>query len=432
MSYKISGTEVINDSRKGIFTSANVGSFTTSTRPTSGISAGDIIFNSTLGILEVYDGSTWLDASGISNSSTAWATGGQVFHTTDDQFGSSWEESFYWHIFTANSNFILNETLNSVQISVGGGGGGGGSQTGGGGGGGMIVSEPGMPLPAGTYTIVVGAGGAGGVYPGGSGGQGGSSIFSDNNLTYRIMATGGGGGGGGDNIGGNGANGGGGGGNTVDWGGSYPGISGGIGDRSNYDSVTNEGTNAVIEGGNNGGLGRGCAGGGGAGAGETGWNVTEDAHCGNANYLPSGSNAQSPSNNWQYGGGWGGDGYPLPGAMSPLGRRCAGGGGGRNGGEPKFTNDMPSFTDPDGNTVYNNRWPTHGRGGAGGGGQGKSPNVNCIDHGNGCFASGSGGGGGAHGSPGPLQNYQGGKGGSGFVVIRYATGGNQNNQNDDS
>ena len=60
MAYKISGTEVINDSRKGLFTSANVGSYTPSNRPTSGISAGDIIYNSTLKVLEVYDGSTWL------------------------------------------------------------------------------------------------------------------------------------------------------------------------------------------------------------------------------------------------------------------------------------------------------------------------------------------------------------------------------------
>ncbi len=59
MPYQISGTAVINQSRKGLFTSVNVGSYTSSNRPTT-ISAGDIIYNSTLKVLEVYDGSTWL------------------------------------------------------------------------------------------------------------------------------------------------------------------------------------------------------------------------------------------------------------------------------------------------------------------------------------------------------------------------------------
>ncbi len=59
MAYQISGTAVINQSRKGIFTSVNVGSYTSSNRPTT-ISAGDIIYNSTLKVLEVYNGSAWL------------------------------------------------------------------------------------------------------------------------------------------------------------------------------------------------------------------------------------------------------------------------------------------------------------------------------------------------------------------------------------
>ncbi len=59
MPYQISGTAVINQSRKGIFTSVNVGSYTSSNRPTT-ISAGDIIYNSTLKVLEVYNGSAWL------------------------------------------------------------------------------------------------------------------------------------------------------------------------------------------------------------------------------------------------------------------------------------------------------------------------------------------------------------------------------------
>jgi len=59
MAIQVSSTTVINNSRKALFTSMNPGSYTTATRPTTGLAAGDIIYNSTDGKLQVWDGSSW-------------------------------------------------------------------------------------------------------------------------------------------------------------------------------------------------------------------------------------------------------------------------------------------------------------------------------------------------------------------------------------
>lgn len=59
MAIQISGTTVINDSRKGIFSSMNAGSFSDGTRPASP-STGDIIYNTTTGKVQVWNGSAWV------------------------------------------------------------------------------------------------------------------------------------------------------------------------------------------------------------------------------------------------------------------------------------------------------------------------------------------------------------------------------------
>jgi|9_EtaG_2_1085328.scaffolds.fasta_scaffold00137_4 hypothetical protein len=57
MSFKISGTDVINNSRKGIFASMNPG--VSSSNPGSP-STGDIYYNSSQNKLLVYNGSSWV------------------------------------------------------------------------------------------------------------------------------------------------------------------------------------------------------------------------------------------------------------------------------------------------------------------------------------------------------------------------------------
>ncbi len=56
MAIQISGTTVIDDSRKATFTSLNPGVYST---PPSGASTGDIIYNSTAQQIQVYNGTTW-------------------------------------------------------------------------------------------------------------------------------------------------------------------------------------------------------------------------------------------------------------------------------------------------------------------------------------------------------------------------------------
>ena len=104
----------------------------------------------------------------------------------------------YIHIFTntaAAATFTAKQDLNADMLLVGGGGGGGASRgycgTGGGGGGaGGMVTDNGFYLDAGTYTIDVGAGGHAGVAN--VGGQGGMTSLKTATGTELYMALGGG------------------------------------------------------------------------------------------------------------------------------------------------------------------------------------------------------------------------------------------------
>ena len=181
MAYQISGTEVISDSRKGKFTSANVGSYTPSNRPTSGISAGDIIYNSDTKSLEVYDGSSWLGAGGGAGKSPH-ATGGNVIHTPTG----------YTHILYNSGPIRFNGSPTGAMTykhQIVGGGGGGGGSTGAGGGGAGQYGQWTYPYGAGTRTgyITIGAGGAGGA----------NTVGSDGTFTsdYKPQRAGAGGGG---------------------------------------------------------------------------------------------------------------------------------------------------------------------------------------------------------------------------------------------
>lgn len=59
MAIQISGTTVIDDNKKGIFQSMNIGAYSDGTRPASP-STGDIIFNTTTGKVQSWNGSAWV------------------------------------------------------------------------------------------------------------------------------------------------------------------------------------------------------------------------------------------------------------------------------------------------------------------------------------------------------------------------------------
>ena len=147
---------------------------TTAERPGVPVN-GMIRYNTTISLLEFYDGSNWRPVTGFSQGNIG--SGGQQILKKGNSIV---------HMFTTTGNHTFTPTHSGyVQVLVvGGGGGTGNGWTGGGGGGGMIFNRS-FPVSAGSgYGVTVG-GGAGR----GSRSVGGNSVFS------TITAQGGGGGG---------------------------------------------------------------------------------------------------------------------------------------------------------------------------------------------------------------------------------------------
>ena len=280
------------------------------------------------------------------------------------------EGGYKRHIFTSPGNFVVSSTIptsNTVDVLVvaGGGAGGGSSgngQAGGGGAGGFRLASN-IPVSSATYPVTVGAGGAGAApNPGATGANGANSVFG---ISPAITATGGGGGGGfspsADNY------------VTANPGGSGGGKSGG-GDGGEGNAGGNDPRCSPIAEGSDGGgpIAHNQVGAGGGGAGQAG--------LGNGQTL-----------------GTGGAGAPVPSNIAPTsygtpgpspGRYFAGGGSGA--------------------------WPTVNAGGAGGGGSSGASSA-----GGDATTNTGGGGGGAQGPMG--NNYAGGSGGPGIVIIAYAS-----------
>ena len=161
-------------------------SYTSSNRPTG--SVGLMIFNSTSGTVEIYDGNSWISTGqgGIE------ATGGIV----------SVSGNFKMHAFTqpGTSTFQVTSVPAGTQaevLVVAGGGGGGGSHGGGGGGGaGGVVHHTSYPIAVGSYNVVVGDGGVSGTGFNANSGNDSSSHGRPGGDSYfdNIHAIGGGGG----------------------------------------------------------------------------------------------------------------------------------------------------------------------------------------------------------------------------------------------
>ena len=168
-----------NDDAKIILKGDSVGVGTTTTAGrNAGVSTatGTLIFNSTDGTLQVYNGNTWDTCSNIFS-----ATGGNTTYT---------QGNYKVHVFTSNGDFVANGAGSVDALVVAGGGGAGqtsrpswnGAWAGGGGAGGVNYQAD-HPLTAATYPVVIGAGGA-------TGSNGSPSTFD------TITAIGGGRGGG--------------------------------------------------------------------------------------------------------------------------------------------------------------------------------------------------------------------------------------------
>ena len=298
------------------------------------------------------------------------------------------------HTFTADGNFVVGQS-GTVDMLIVGGGGGGGNYLGGGGGGGAALLVQSRDITAATYAVSVGAGGAGGQDEdtADNGHQGTGSYFgSDYASTYLFARPGGGGAGHGTGAGdangtyavgtaavtisgtGNGG------------GGASAGSSAGVGydptDRSVSAPSGETWTLYSNNAGGNGNAGSSHASGGGGGAGGAGANGPSSGNGG------TGQQINIDGNNYYWGGGGGG---------GSITRQSSGGNGGLGGG---------------GGAGHQN----------GGGGSGGGSAINAGSAAGGHTAggaaganSGGGGGGGSHG------DYDGGAGGSGIVIVRYAS-----------
>ena len=267
------------------------------------------------------------------------------------------------------------------DILIVGGGGSGDRQIGGGGGGGAVLYATNITIPAGSYTLKVGKGGENG--NGGNSEAFGATCLGGGSTPFTAWGLQGNG-----NSGGSGS------------GGSSVGTGGGVG-------VSTKGTllsSGTLYNGNVGGNSLAQAqagnvgGGGGGGAGTAGFTSSQTAYTTRSSWITAGK----PSN--------GGDGIPINITGTTYYWGAGGGGCGF--------------------------WTHAGDGGLGGGGGGGSTrepfglagtdginsgsnglNTGTENGGNGGAGTGSGGGGGSWNTG--LDTYNGGKGGSGIVIIKY-------------
>jgi hypothetical protein len=258
-----------------------------------GTAVGTIVYNSTTGLLEYYNGTNWtqlknnFDATG----GTKTTSGGKTIHT-----------------FTGSGTFTVNFGSAAVDYLVVAGGGGGGHNAGAGGGAGGFRAGTELPVVAGSYSVTVGAGGNGGPSSGPQNGtNGNSSIFS----TITTITSAGGGYGCSNNGAGN------------------PGGSGG-GSAANNSVGTGNTPPVSPPQGNPGGVGNtgdgaDRAGGGGGGAAASGGGTT------NANLGGTGGDGQSSTisgSSVTYAGGGGGSSHTGgPTAIAPGGPGGGGAGG---------------------------------------------------------------------------------------------------------
>ena len=342
----------------------------------SGTLPSGVSFNASTGVIS----GTPTNASGTSFTYTVRATDSGA-NTTDRTFtipyaqnsgGTITTDGTYWyHNFLGNGNLVLSQTQVADILIVGGGAGGSARHAGGSGAGSMLTST-GYSLSANTYPITIGAGstgveGNGVVAANGAattafgatlngGGYGG--VYGDSGQTSKNANSGGSGGGGGYQTSAGGAN------QTAQSFGTV------------YANAGSTSPGGVVGGG-----------GGGAGAAGSG---------------SKGGDGRLWLDGYYYAGGGGGSGWQAAAGAGGLG----GAGGGNT-------------SDYIGNAVIPGGLP--GSGGRNNGTQGQFTNESSglVRGGDAGANTGSGGGGGCQSGYTTFRS-QGGNGGSGIVVVRYA------------
>ena len=322
-------------------------------------------------IIDDYNDNSGIDASASTNEyregGAVWGSAGNDYPTggTVTTYGSYRVHSF---LTTGNTNFVV-PSSGTVDMLVVGGGGGGGSYGGGGAGG--VRSKTGHSVTAQTYVVVVGAGATGKV----------SGAAHAN-----------------DNQGGAGAA------SSFD---SFESAGGGGGGGSSY--TTPEVYLRGLDGASGGGTGTDLPGG--------------TSTAGGAGNTPStspvqgyaGGNGQTPGTaHPDYSGGGGGGAGGVGGNASTSGTAVGGAGG--VGIQNDFRTGSNVYYGGGGGGGGVQHGATTGVGGAGGnGGGGKGNSYSNDDAADGTANTGGGGGGGDEGAGAKTA------GGSGIVVIRYAT-----------
>jgi hypothetical protein len=138
---------------------ATIGSVTTTTRGQLSAATGMMVYNTTTGAVEMYDGTAWQT---VKKFTTALSATGGTRTTSGTQT---------IHTFTSSGEFLVSDApigsnapkANVTVLIVAGGGGGGGSkgfEGGGGGGAGGLIEGSSYPVSVGPYAITVGGGGA--------------------------------------------------------------------------------------------------------------------------------------------------------------------------------------------------------------------------------------------------------------------------------
>ena len=160
----------------------------------AGTVKGQIVFNETDNVVQVYNGNSWDQLSNVAS-----ASGG------DTTAGVSPGNGYQYHVFTQPGSLIVQGgSITADMLLVAGGGGGGGgmgshSHGGGAGGAGGIAEVANLTLPVGTYPVTVptsnAAGGNGQTSTNAPRGSDGGNVTISSTPAGTITAEGGGGGG---------------------------------------------------------------------------------------------------------------------------------------------------------------------------------------------------------------------------------------------